>query len=111
ADLQKALDSIGFDPASVVPPTSFYNQTENILAGYLSGTHDFGSLQLTAGARVEYYRLKNSGTALIDDVSTPLAKTDDYIDIFPSISARYEASDNLVFRLAGQRGISRPAYA
>jgi TonB-dependent receptor len=111
ADLQETFDRIGFDPASVVPPTSFYNQTENILAGYVAGTQDFGNFQLTGGARVEYYRLKNSGTALVEDVSTPLSKTDDYIDIFPSISARFEVSDNLVFRLAGQRGISRPAYA
>ena len=111
ADLQEALDGIGFDPASVVPPTSFYNQTENILAGYLAGSRDFGELQLTAGARVEYYRLKNSGTALIDNISTPLAKSDDYVDVFPSISARYEVTNNLVFRFAAQRGISRPAYA
>lgn len=110
-DLQGALDSVGFDPASAVPPTSFYNQSENVLAGYVSGIRDFGKFQLSAGARVEYYRLKNAGTALIGSVATPLSQSEDYVDIFPSISARFEATDNLVLRLAGQRGISRPAYA
>jgi TonB-dependent receptor len=110
-DLQATFDRIGFDPASVVLPTSFYNQTESILAGYVMGAFDLGEMKLTGGARVEYYGLENSGTALINRVPTPLSTKNDHFDVFPSLSARYDVSDNLVLRLAGQRGVSRPAYA
>jgi TonB-dependent receptor len=35
----------------------------------------------------------------------------DFFDVFPSVNLRYEASDNIVLRFGGQRGVSRPAYA
>lgn len=110
-DLQAMLDRIGFDPASVILPTAFYSQNEGILAGYGMGTFDLGEFQITGGARVEYYNLRNSGTALIGATPAPLTKSDDHFDVFPSLTARYNVSDNLVLRLAGQRGVSRPAYA
>lgn len=33
-----------------------------------------------------------------------------FTDFFPSLNVRYNVSDDLVFRIAGQRGVSRPAY-
>lgn len=110
-DLQAALDAAGVDPADFVLPTAFYDQTETIGAGYAMGQFNLDRLLLTAGVRVEYYELENSGTALVGQVQTPLSLTDDTVDIFPSVNARYEVSDNLVVRLSGQRGVSRPAYA
>ena len=74
-------------------------------------TTDMGALQITGGARLESYQLDNSGTALIGTSATPLSNSSDYLDIFPSLNLRFNASDDLVFRLAGQRGVTRPAYA
>lgn len=110
-DLQAVLDRIGFDPSTVVTPASFYDQTESIAAGYAMGTFDLGDVSITGGARAEYYRLENSGTALIGRTPTPLTKSDSTFDLFPSLTARYNINDDIILRIAGQRGVSRPAYA
>jgi TonB-dependent receptor len=110
-DLQAALDRADINPSDFILPTSFYKQQETIYAGYVMGQFDLDALQLTAGARVEYYELENSGTAIIGTTTSPLSRTADYLDVFPSVNLRYNVTDNFVVRLAGQRGVSRPAYS
>ncbi|UBS31806.1 TonB-dependent receptor [Altererythrobacter sp. N1] len=110
-DLQAALEAGGIDPASFVLPTSFYDQQETILAAYAMAQYDNGPLMLTGGARVEWYEIENAGTVLNGSEATPLSTKQNFFDIFPSVNLRYEATPNLVLRLGGQRGISRPAYA
>jgi TonB-dependent receptor len=110
-DLQAALDRAGIDPNRFVLPTSFYDQEERIYAGYAMAQWDAGPLQLVAGARFEQYEIDNAGTVLVGAVQTPLAVSQDFFDVFPSVNLRYEASDNIVLRFGGQRGVSRPAYA
>ncbi|WP_338445596.1 TonB-dependent receptor [Pelagerythrobacter marensis] len=109
--LQIALDEAGIDAADFIPPSALYDQKETILAGYAMGQFDLDRLFVTAGVRVENYEIENRGTALIDRTATPLSVTEDHFDIFPSVNARFDVTDNLVFRLSGQRGVSRPAYA
>ncbi len=110
-DLQTALTGLGFNPANAIPAASRYVQEEKIGAGYAMAQFDLGAVQITGGARLEYYELTNSGTSLVGTTATPLSNSTDYLDIFPSLNLRFNASDNLVFRLAGQRGVTRPAYA
>jgi TonB-dependent receptor len=43
-------------------------------------------------------------------VLTPITVNQSYTDLFPSLNMRFEASDDVVLRLAAQRGIARPAY-
>lgn len=109
--LQIALDEAGIDAADFIPPSALYDQKETILAGYAMGQFDLDRLFVTAGVRVENYEIENRGTTLIDRTATPLSVTADHFDIFPSVNARFDVTDNLVFRLSGQRGVSRPAYA
>jgi TonB-dependent receptor len=109
--LQEALGRAGINPANFVLPTSFYDQEERIIAGYAMAHWDAGPLQLVAGVRAEQYEIENAGTVLIGALQTPLAVSQDFFDLFPSVNLRYEASDNIVLRLGGQRGVSRPAYA
>ncbi|RYE69320.1 MAG: TonB-dependent receptor, partial [Oxalobacteraceae bacterium] len=105
------LEAAGlFDPSKSVLVTDLYDQKEQLLAGYLMGTAELGALTIVGGVRVENYKLANSGTAVIDSVSTPLSVDQEYTDFFPSLNIRYEATDDLILRLAGQRGVSRPAY-
>lgn len=111
SDLRAALEAQGVSLSDFVLPTSYYDQTETIGAGYALARFDMDRLQFTAGARVEYYKLENAGTALLDGVSTAIDNSTDYFDVFPSINAKYEVTDDLYLRLAGQRGVSRPAYA
>lgn len=109
--LQEALGRAGINPANFVLPTSFYDQQERILAGYAMAQWDAGPLQLVAGVRAENYEIENAGTVLVGTVQTPLSAKQDFFDLFPSVNLRYEASENVVLRVGGQRGVSRPAYA
>lgn len=109
--LQDALARAGIDPADFVLPTSFYDQDERIIAAYAMAQWDAGPLQVVAGLRAEHYEIDNAGTVVVGAARTPLAVSQDFFDLFPSINIRYEASDNVVLRLGGQRGVSRPAYA
>lgn len=111
ADLQAGLSAAGIDPASFVLPSSLYEQEERIYAGYVMGQFEDGPLLLNAGVRLEQYEIDNAGTVLAGGGVVPLETSQDFFDIFPSFNLRYEASDNLVLRLGGQRGVSRPAYA
>ncbi|WP_417621001.1 TonB-dependent receptor [Parasphingorhabdus sp.] len=99
-----------FDPSRNVPATDRYAQDEKLLTGYAMATLDLGSALIVAGARVEHYELDNAGTVVSGGVATPLAVNRSDTDIFPSINARFDLSENFVARLSGQRGVSRPAY-
>jgi TonB-dependent receptor len=111
AELREAFAAAGIDPANFILPTSLYDQEERIYAGYAMAQWDAGPVQLVAGVRAEQYEIDNAGTVLIGASATPLAVSQDFFDLFPSVNIRYEASDNLVLRLGGQRGVSRPAYS
>ena len=109
--LMAALQAAGrFDPAANVPLTDRYDQKERTLAGYVMATAELGAATIVGGLRVENYKLTNSGSARVGTVFTPLSVTQDVTDLFPSINARVELADDIVFRLGAQRGISRPAY-
>ena len=110
-DVLAALAANGTSLSDFVLPTAFYDQTETIGAAYVMGQYDDGPLNITAGVRMEYYKLENAGTALLNGNETPLSTVDDTVDFFPSINLSYDLTQDLVLRLAGQRGVSRPAYA
>lgn len=109
--LQEALVRGNINPANFVLPTSFYQQEERIYAGYVMAQWNSGPLQVVAGVRAEQYEIENAGTVLVGAARAPLAVSQDFFDLFPSLNIRYEATENLVLRLGGQRGVSRPAYA
>jgi len=72
---------------------------------------DGGPLQVVAGGRAELFEIDNAGPVLIGATPAPLAVTQDFFDLFPSLNIRFEATDKIVLRFGGQRGVSRPAYA
>lgn len=105
------LQSAGyFDPAKSISPTDRYVQQEDTFAAYVMGTAELGALTLVGGVRMEHYELYNSGTAQVGTILTPMDVREKKTDFFPSINARFNVSDDVVFRLSGQRGVSRPAY-
>ena len=104
---------------------SDYGVTEDVHAGYLLARWDSDTLRVVGGLRYEFTRneltgnnvllveedgtLPGGGTASDDTVIvTPLAIERDYDHWLPSITARYEPQDGLIFRLAGYRSLSRP---
>ncbi|MET1754451.1 TonB-dependent receptor [Novosphingobium sp. RD2P27] len=93
-----------------VGPTDRYAQYEKTLAGYVMAKVESGPLTAVGGVRVEHYRMDNRGTVRVESVFTPLAYETSKTDFFPSLNIKYAATDDVVLRLAGQRGISRPAF-
>jgi TonB-dependent receptor len=113
-DVDSLVDKLAaaglFDPSRNVGPADSYSQREKTLAAYAMGTAELGAATIVAGVRMEHYKLDNAGFANVGGVATPLADQQSYTDFFPSLNVKFEATDNLILRLAGQRGISRPAY-
>ncbi|MEJ2459210.1 MAG: TonB-dependent receptor [Novosphingobium sp.] len=106
-----AMEAAGlFDPSAVIKDTSRYNQQERTLAGYFMGTLVKGPLTVAGGVRIEKYSMNNAGWLGIGGADTPKTYSSDKTDLFPSLNIRYEASNDIILRLAGQRGVSRPAY-
>lgn len=99
-----------YNPALDVPQSDRYSQRERTLAGYVMGKLEAGPLTAVGGVRLERYLMDNSGSVIAGGVATPLAYEASKTDFFPSLNLKYSATDNLVLRLAGQRGVSRPAY-
>lgn len=105
------LEAAGrYNPALDIPASDRYAQRERTLAAYVMGKVESGPLTAVGGVRMERYLMDNSGTVVAGGVGTPLTFTSSKTDFFPSLNIKYAATDNLVLRLAGQRGVSRPAY-
>lgn len=105
------LETAGlYDPAKNIPATDRYFRREKTLAGYVMAKVESGPLTAVGGVRVENYVLDNSGSVLAGGSYTGLSRHTNKTDFFPSLNIKYAATDNLVLRLAGQRGVSRPAY-
>lgn len=109
--LLTSLEAAGlYDPSTDIDETTLYQQREKTLAGYVMAKLISGPLTVIGGVRVENYKLSNSGTVYDGSIYTPLTYDTDKTDFFPSLNLKYEASDDVVLRLAGQRSVSRPAY-
>lgn len=92
-----------------------YDVREDIYAGYGMGTFRIDKLTIIPGARVEHTDGMYQGK-LITPTSTPTQGFDAssrqrYIDVFPDLLVRYDASPELTLRAAGTTAIGRPNYA
>jgi TonB-dependent receptor len=99
-----------FNPANSIPATDLYDQNERILASYVSAELELDGLTIIGGLRVENYEMENAGTVRSGAVFTPITIDQSDTDLFPSLNLRYELNDDVILRVAAQRGISRPAY-
>jgi TonB-dependent receptor len=114
ADIDKLLvalaDAGRFDPANNVGVTDLYAQNERTLAGYARFQWENDTMMLTGGVRAERYSIDNGGSVIVGGVASPLTVRRRYTDFFPSLNARVNLTDDLILRISGQRGISRPAF-
>ncbi len=100
-----------YDPSRDVPVSNRYALGEKLLAGYGMAKFTFDGGQVVAGLRVEHFDLDNRGTAtLAGGRLEPLSVGQRYTDVFPSVNTRFDLTDRLVFRIAGQRGVARPSF-
>jgi len=89
----------------------FFNDTENIYAGYAQYSGTFGKLGVLAGVRVENTDGTYRGTTITDGTTfTPSSRKSSYTNVFPTVQLRYDLADGLVARATYSTGIGRPGF-
>jgi TonB-dependent receptor len=93
---------------------AYFKVKEDVYAGYVMASMDWGSFSLTPGARIEATRLSSdanklavSGTTL---TATPITNSSTYTNFFPSVTANYRADEHTVFRAAVTTSMARPNF-
>lgn len=100
-----------YNPALDVPATNRYDLTEKLLAGYVQAEYDFSFGQIVAGLRAEQFKTSNTGTVSLGGGRFEQLTVDtDEVDLFPSINARFDLTDDIVLRVAAQRSLARPSF-
>ena len=92
-----------------------YSASEDVLAGYLMATMDFGNLRVIAGARVERTDFDARGWRVEIDEDGELAASastasSSYTSVLPGLHLRYDTDDDWVLRGAVTRTIARPTF-
>ncbi len=102
------------DATHIGSDASNFNLEQRITAGYLMNTIQFGKLHLQTGLRFEATNLKTTGYQVITNPdgtwggTTPVPGSQSYLDIQPSVQARYAITNNSDIRASYGRGIARP---
>lgn len=97
--------------------SGYYDDNENILAGYGEAGVSFGALSVLAGVRVENTRATYRGYVQGADASgNPLAPTlsvqkSDYTNAFPAVQFRYQFTPDLIGRFVYSTAIARPGFS
>jgi len=90
-----------------------YDARETITAGYLRWDQDFNTrLSMILGARLEHTSLRYTGYVVEDeeDITGEITNKNNYLNVMPSATLKYNATENLIFRLAATTSIARPNY-
>ncbi len=95
--------------------SGFFNDTENVYAGYGEYQGKFGKLGVLAGLRVENTEGTYRGIAITKDVNgvstfAPVSQKRNYTNFFPTVQLRYDLADDLVARATYSTGIARPGF-
>lgn len=115
SDFEAGLDALQaaglYDPARNVTPDTRYDISEKLLAGYAMAKWQFTGGQVVAGVRVENYRRTSRGfTTSTATGAVPLVVDYEATDLFPSVNAKFDVTDDVVFRASFQRGTARPSF-
>ncbi|MEG8050884.1 TonB-dependent receptor [Sphingomonas aurantiaca] len=92
-----------------------YDLLENTYGAYLQYdlATELGTIGLRANFGVRYYHtdLGSSGTALVGSALVPVNVTNSYHGFLPAANLAFDLSRSVVFRLSGNRNLSRPALS
>lgn len=104
-----------FDEDDVVDEYASGNYTaeEDISAGYIMVTQNFGSkLSAIAGVRIENTAINYVGNRYIDSNNTVSSTSaeQNYTNILPGLHLRYAQNPNSVFRFSVNQTLARPNY-
>lgn len=96
----------------------FFDDDENVSAGFAQYQGDFGKLGVLAGLRFEHtsatYRGIGDIPATVGGVTTtttgPITTRHSYDNVFPTVQLRYQASPKLLLRATYSTGLARPGF-
>jgi TonB-dependent receptor len=93
--------------AATFQEPAYFSAQENIYAGYAQYTTKIDHWQVMAGVRVEATQATYGGY----DADGVLAyRNENYVNVFPTVQARYNFSPNFLVRATYSTGISRPGF-
>jgi TonB-dependent receptor len=108
------IGPLDVDATHVGSDASNFNLEQRITAGYIMNTTQLGKVHLQAGLRFEQTNVKTTGYQVITNPdgswggTTPVPGSKSYLDILPSVQARYPITNNSDVRASYGRGIARP---
>ncbi len=93
-----------------------FNDSENVYAGYLMYTTNFGKLSMLSGVRVEHTEATYGNYLSTTDASGNATTSfvnhgHSYTNVFPTVQFKYAANDRLQMRLTYSTGIARPGFS
>ncbi|MBV8972258.1 MAG: TonB-dependent receptor [Sphingomonadaceae bacterium] len=103
------------NPAGALNIGGFFNDTENIYAGYAQYDGKFGKFGVLVGVRVENtdetLRGITSTTDAAGNTTTgPTSVNENYTNAFPTVQLRYEFTPQFIARATYSTGIGRPGF-
>ncbi|WP_221393815.1 TonB-dependent receptor [Dyadobacter sp. NIV53] len=90
-----------------------YNAKENIVAGYVRWDQDFtDQLTMIVGARLENTAIDYTGNVIEDEEELTGQRTvkNSYLNVLPSLSFKYDVTENFILRAAATSALARPNY-
>ncbi|MFD2602245.1 TonB-dependent receptor [Flavobacterium suzhouense] len=90
-----------------------YKAKENIYAGYVRWDQDFNDkLSMIVGARVETTHIDYTGNRVLDEeeLEGVIENTNTYTNVLPSLSFKYDATQDFILRAAFTTSLARPDY-
>jgi TonB-dependent receptor len=103
-------------PGTPTPdPSTYAHNNENVYAGYVQYSATFGEFDVVGGVRIEdtegTYRANQFVTDSSGNTTMSLnTQKHSYTNVFPDVSVKYSASDDLQFRAAYSTSIARPGF-
>ncbi len=93
-----------------------FRDTENVTAGYLMYTGEFGKLNVLAGVRIEatyatYGNYLTTTDAAGNSTTAFVNNGKKYTNVFPTVQLKYEFSNDLQLRATYSTGIARPGFS
>ena len=93
----------------------FFNDNEDVVAGYGQYQGQFGNLGVLAGLRVEATHDVYRGTARVVNLDgsvsyLPARQARDYTNLFPTVQLRYTFTPALIARATYSTGLARPGF-
>lgn len=91
-----------------------FKLNERVIAGYVMGNVDFGTMSLIGGIRVEDTDVSSSAFTMVDDgtalTAVPISAGGSYTNVLPSLILTAELPHEVVFRAGFSTAIGRPEF-